>query len=411
MNSKILSLLLASILAAWMAPPLGAQGVQPSTVDAGSGALSESEFDAEEAEERLKMELYEKRMAASALLNMTAAPTGADVDTNESENDVRAFAEQAVMDDDPVVAYYGAAALALLDGRALPAPPSEFGEEKAPIEIPAGVSFTEPSDWEAFLIHTSALRSESVDDRLQAVNGLINLGSVTGPTPAPEVVFTLAELLADEDPQVAQFAARALASLVPSDDRHHNTKALGRLATEAELFALVDASLGDGGESPDQRLQAMEALLEAAMQTPLAEDPEVLRAFETSATDADPRIAYWAQLALHGGLAGDPNALAGTWVAPVDPYAQAESIEGYFDQPPSPYDDAPVEKLVIEAEGNVTGVYVNPEPQPFDPSDQPPSPTEQKELATYEEVAPNVWVNTAPLPPVSGEQEQLVESQ
>ena len=95
----------------------------------------------------------------------------------------------------------------------------------------------------------------------------------------------------------------------------------------------------------------------------------------------------------------------------MDPYVQAEYTAGYFDQPPSPYDDAPVEKLVVDAESDVTNVYVNPESPPFDPGDQPLSPTEWKELATYEEVAPNVWVNTAPLPPVSGEQEQVMENQ
>jgi len=435
MNSKILSLLLAFLLAAWMAPPLGAQGVKTLAVDYDPGGTPEDEIKIEQAQE-----LQEKRMDAAGLLNMVGPPADAEVEGNKPENDVRALAEQAVSDDDPVVSYYGAVALALLDGLALPPLPMELVVEKEPVTIPAGVSFTEPSEWEAFLINKSELQSESVNDRLRAINGLINLAHATRPGPAPEVVFELQALLADEEPyvaqmasyalnvlvpsenrlpdtnaigrlntddelsaladasladkepQVAQMAARALDSLVPSENRLPITKALGRLNTEDELFALVDASLGDGGESLDQRLQAMEALLEAAMKTPLVEDPELLRAFETSATDPDPRIAYFAQLALHGGLAGDPDALAGTWVAPVDAYRQAE----FSDQPPSFNDDAPVQKQSIEPDGTFTGVYVNPEPQSFEPGDQPPSPEHREEIATYEEVSPGVWVNTAP---------------
>jgi len=387
MNSKILSLLFAFLLAAWLAPPLGAQAAKPLAEDAVTGGTIEDDFETEQAEE-----LQEKRMDAASLFNMVALPGDVDIDAKESGNDVRMLAEQAAADDDPVVSYYGAVTLARLDGRALPALPMELYVEKAPIVIPAGASFTEPNDWEAFLIHTSELRSESVDDRMRAINGLINLAYSTRPGPAPEVLFELQALLADEELQVAQMAARALNSLVPPENRLPNTKALGRLNAEEELFALVDASLGDGGESYDERLQAMETLLEAAMQTPLAEDPEVLRAFETSAMDADPRIAYFAQLALHGGLDGDPDALAGTWVAPVDPYRQAD----FSNQPPSLYPDAPAQKFTIEPDGASSGVYVNPNPQPFDPGDQPPSPEHSEEIATYEEVSPGVWVNTAP---------------
>ncbi len=402
MNSKILSLLLAFLLAAWMAPPLGAQGAKPLAVDDDLGGTIEDDMKTEQAQE-----LQEKRMDAAGLLNMVGPPTDADVDENMRENNVRTLAEQAAGDDDPVVSYYGAVALALLDGRALPTQPVELFVDNAPPEIPAGVSFTEPRDWEAFLIQTSELRSESIDDRLRAINGLINLAYATRPGPAPEVIFELQALLADEEPQVAHMAARALNGLVPSENRLPNTKALGRLNFEEELFALVDASLGDGGENADQRLLAMEALLEAANRTPLAEDQEVLRAFETSATDADPRIAYYAQLALYGGLAGDPDALAGTWVAPVDPYAQVD----FSNQPPSPYDDAPMEKRVNEPDGAFTGVYVNPEPQSFDPGDQPPSPKNPEEIATYEEVSPGVWVNTSPQARDPEVQQQGAENQ
>lgn len=387
MNSKLLSLLLAFLLAAWMAPPLGAQGAKSLAEDGVSGDTMEGDLETQQAEA-----LQEKRMDASALLNMVAPSTDADLDTQESRDSARELAEQAAGDDDPVVSYYGAVTLARLDGRALPQPPLELQVEKEPIAIPAGASFTEPSDWEAFVILTAELGSDSVDDRLRAINGLINLAYATRPGPAPEVIFELQALLTDEEPQVAQMASHALNGLVPAENRLPNTKALGRLTTEDELFALVDTSLGEGGESYDQRLQAMEALLEAAMQTPLAEDPEVLRAFETSATDTDPRIAYYAQLALHGGLAGDPDALAGTWVAPADPHRQVD----FSDQPPSFNDDAPVPKRAIGVDEGFTGVYVNPDPQPFEPGDQPPSPDHREEIATYEEVAPNVWVNTAP---------------
>ena len=114
----------------------------------------------------------------------------------------------------------------------------ELVVEKEPVTIPAGVSFTEQSEWEAFLIHKSELQSESVDDRLRAINGLINLAHATRAGPAPEVVFELQALLADEEPYVAQMASHALYVLVPSENRLPNTKALGRLNTDDELSAL-----------------------------------------------------------------------------------------------------------------------------------------------------------------------------
>ena len=146
MNSKILSLLLAILLAAWMAPPLGAQGVKPLAVDPVSDGTLEDVFIIEQSEV-----LREKRMAAASLLNMVVPPTDPDGEGNKPENYVRGPAEQAAADNDPVVSYYGALALALLDGRALPRRPPELGVQNAPPLIPAGVSFTEPRDWEAFL--------------------------------------------------------------------------------------------------------------------------------------------------------------------------------------------------------------------------------------------------------------------
>lgn len=389
MNSKILSLLFAILLAGWMAQPLAAQGVKPLAVDPVPDGTLEDVYVTVQAEE-----LREKRMAAAALLNMVPLG-GAFDDENRPENDFRFLAEQAASDEDPVVSYYGALALALSDGHPLPPQPIELFVANAPPVIPAGVSFTEPRDWETFLDLTFELSSESADERFRAINGLINLAFVTGPVPAPEVVFEIQAMLNDKNPQVAHMAARALNSLVPSDDRRPIDKALGRLSTEEELFALVDASIGEGGESAEQRLYAMEALLEAAMQTPLAEDYEVIRAFEMSAADSDARIADFAKLALHGGLDGDPDALAGTWVAPVDPYQQVE----YSDQPPSPIDDGSVDQRVLEGDGAISDVYVNPEPQPFEPDLQPPAPKDPPPIATYVEVAPDVWVNINQLEP------------
>ena len=141
MNSKILSLLLAFLLAAWMAPPLGAQGAKTLAVDNDPGG----EFE-DDAKTKQTAELEEKRMDAAALLNMVSPPADADLDAQESGDDVRTFAEQTAGDDDPVVSYYGAVALAILDGLALPPLPMELVVEKEPIAIPAGVSFTEPSD-------------------------------------------------------------------------------------------------------------------------------------------------------------------------------------------------------------------------------------------------------------------------
>jgi hypothetical protein len=416
MKSKYLILLLAFILAAWMAPPLAAETAPPATAGSDGAVLPEGQAEDEDALERRSSELSERRMDALGLFNLLTVDSDAELDTNETKRSaqqtgVRVLAEQAAADNDPVIAYYGAAALAVLEGRALPEPPPELGGPRVPIEIPAGVSFTEATDWEAFLNLSSELQSESVDIRIAALNGLINLASATRPEPAPEVVAELQKLLADGDPQVAEMAFRALAALAPPDARMKITNPLGRLASEDELYALVDAALGEGRESPEERLLALEALLEAASMTPLAEDPEVLRAFEISSADADPRIAYSAQLALRGGLDGDPDALAGTWVSETDPSLLADYDAGYTEQPPSLYEDAAPQEKGFRAEGDTTDVYVNPDPPPFDPGDQPPSPTDRAEVATYEEVAPGVWVNTMPPPVDPGAQQQRVENE